>query len=735
METRQVVARFEAERQALAMMDHSHIAKVFDAGVTASGRPYFVMELVRGVPLTQYCDERRLSTRQRLELFVIICQAVQHAHQKGVIHRDLKPSNVLVSHHDIVAVPKIIDFGIAKATTQPLTERTLFTHFAQMMGTPLYMSPEQAEMNGLDVDTRTDVYALGVMLYELLTGTTPFESDTLKKVGLDEMRRMIREDEPPTPSRRFSTMSAQACSTISERRGEDGRKLGQVLRGELDWIVMKALEKDRDRRYESASAFATDVQRYLKDEAVEACPPSVSYRLRKYVRRNRRVLVPLIALGLVLAAATGVSTWQAVRAHDAQLQAEADQKRATTEAAIARAVNNFLQDDILKQVSSAPRDEMGSEVEVNLTVREALDRASAKVGDQFHDQPMVEAAIRTAIGEAYGSLDQHQRGVEHLERALELRRVHLGPDHPETLHSLRVLADAYTWIGRFQEGIALNEELLEKTKAIHGLDSPETLDVMSRVARAYRRAGDWRKAMKLLGQVVEKEETLRGPTVAGASLNALHLGDLYSDAGKYVEAAGRVEKVFALREVIHGPEAFATLLAKWYCAVTYQRAGRFDEADVLLRDLLARNRKRTDSIGQMTLAKTLACLSKNLLLQNRPAEVEPLAREALSLYEKSQAWDREWLVSYLTNLLGGSLLGQKKYADAEPLLLKGYKGMKKELAKETAQQHYRFIEAGERVVRYYEETNQPEKAREWRERIGVRAETKPRPETKEGKPK
>jgi serine/threonine protein kinase len=290
METRQVVARFEAERQALALMDHPHIAKVFDAGVTASGRPYFVMELVRGVPITQYCDERRLSTRQRLELFVTVCLAVQHAHQKGVIHRDLKPSNVLVSHHDIVAVPKIIDFGIAKATTQPLTERTLFTHFAQMMGTPLYMSPEQAEMNGLDVDTRTDVYALGVMLYELLTGTTPFESDTLKKVGLDEMRRMIREEEPPTPSRRLSTLSAQACSTISERRGVGGRKLGQVLRGELDWIVMKALEKDRDRRYESASAFAADVQRYLHDEPVHACPPSTMYRVQKFSKRNKAKL-------------------------------------------------------------------------------------------------------------------------------------------------------------------------------------------------------------------------------------------------------------------------------------------------------------------------------------------------------------------------------------------------------------------------------------------------------------
>jgi WD40 repeat protein/serine/threonine protein kinase len=323
MDTRQVVARFEVERQALALMDHPNIAKIHDAGTTASGRPYFVMELVRGVPITEFCDQRRLTPRQRLELFVTVCQAVQHAHQKGIIHRDLKPSNVLATLHDVVAVPKVIDFGIAKATTQRLTERTLFTHFAQMIGTPLYMSPEQAEMNGLDVDTRSDVYALGVLLYELLTGTTPFESDTLKKVGLDEMRRIIREEEPPTPSQRLSTLEAKACSTVSERRGVDGRQLGQVLRGEVDWIVMKALEKDRNRRYESASAFAADVQRYLDDEPVEACPPSVGYRLKKFARRNKAALgmVAIVATALVIG--TGVSVWQAVEAHSARLDADA----------------------------------------------------------------------------------------------------------------------------------------------------------------------------------------------------------------------------------------------------------------------------------------------------------------------------------------------------------------------------------------------------------------------------
>jgi eukaryotic-like serine/threonine-protein kinase len=303
MDTRQVVARFEAERQALAIMDHPNIARVFDGGATVSGRPYFVMELVRGIPITEFCDHNHLSVRQRLELFVPVCQAVQHAHQKGVIHRDIKPTNVLVTLHDGMPVPKVIDFGIAKATGQPLTERTLFTNFAQMIGTPLYMSPEQAEMSGLDVDTRADVYALGVLLYELLTGTTPFDRERFRTAGYDEIRRIIREEEPARPSTRISTLG-QAGARVSASRKSDPRGLCRLFRGDLDWVVMKCLEKDRNRRYEAASALAADVQRHLRDEPVQACPPSVWYRVRKLARRNRRTLVTISVLAL--AALVGV---------------------------------------------------------------------------------------------------------------------------------------------------------------------------------------------------------------------------------------------------------------------------------------------------------------------------------------------------------------------------------------------------------------------------------------------
>src|SRR5438270_1214181 len=302
MDSQQVIARFEAERQALAMMDHVNIARVLDAGATASGRPYFVMELVHGVPITKFCDDNRLTPRERLELFVPVCQAIQHAHQKGIIHRDVKPSNVMITLYDGKPVPKVIDFGVAKATEQKLTERTLFTQYGTMVGTLEYMSPEQAEMSALGVDTRSDIFSLGVLLYELLTGSTPLSHKRLKEAAYGEVLRMIREEEAPKPSTRLSD-SGEALASISANRHMEPAKLTKLVRGELDWIVMKTLEKDRNRRYETAKDFAADVQRYLSDEPVLACPPTSLYRFRKFTRRNRVALViaTLAATVLVLA--------------------------------------------------------------------------------------------------------------------------------------------------------------------------------------------------------------------------------------------------------------------------------------------------------------------------------------------------------------------------------------------------------------------------------------------------
>src|SRR5687767_9363032 len=332
MDTRQVVARFQSERQALALMDHPNIAKVFDAGATDSGRPYFVMELVKGVPITKYCDERRLTPRDRLGLFVQVCQAVQHAHTKGIIHRDLKPSNVMVALYDGKPVPKVIDFGVAKATGGRLTEATLFTGFGAVVGTPEYMSPEQAELNQLDIDTRSDVYSLGVILYELLTGSTPLERKQLNAAALVEILRVVREQDPPRPSTRLSTTDQLA--SIAANRGLEPRKLGVAVRGELDWIVMKALEKDRSRRYETANGFAMDVQRYLADEPVQACPPSAGYRFRKFARRHRTGLATagLVAATLLVALATlAVSNVRVNDALDKQTVALAEKTQAVTE--------------------------------------------------------------------------------------------------------------------------------------------------------------------------------------------------------------------------------------------------------------------------------------------------------------------------------------------------------------------------------------------------------------------
>ena len=328
MDTRQVIARFEAERQALAMMDHPNIAKVFDASATETGRPYFVMELVRGIRITDYCDQNNLSTRERLNLFTQVCNAIQHAHEKGIIHRDIKPSNILVTMHDGVPVPKVIDFGIAKATEQRLTDKTLFTAFEQFMGTPAYMSPEQAEMSGLGIDARSDIYALGVLLYELLTGNTPFDAKELLQAGLDEMRRTIREKEPARPSTCLSTMQAADLTMVAKHRQADPSKLTHLLHGDLDLIVMKALEKDRAHRYETANGLARDIERHLNNEPVVACPPNVMYRCQKFIRRNRLAFAAGTAVVLTALIGLGFSTWMYLKQRDAyRLAASVEQEK------------------------------------------------------------------------------------------------------------------------------------------------------------------------------------------------------------------------------------------------------------------------------------------------------------------------------------------------------------------------------------------------------------------------
>jgi serine/threonine protein kinase len=397
MDTKQVVARFEAERQALAMMDHPNIAKVLDAGSTETGRPYFVMELVRGIRITDYCDQNQLSTRERLDLFIKICQAIQHAHQKGIIHRDIKPSNILVTLHDGVPVPKVIDFGIAKATEGRLTDATVYTQLHQFIGTPAYMSPEQAEMSGLDIDTRGDIYSLGVLLYELLAGSTPFDARELMSQGIDQMRKTIREKEPVRPSTRFATLKGEELTTTAKRRSADKSKLIHQLKGDLDWIVMKCLEKDRTRRYETANGIAADLRRHLNHEPIVARPPSSAYRFQKLVRRNQLAFATGIAIAAALLLGIIVTTGQAVRATHAKQEALAARQQS--------------EDNEKKAIAA----------EANETQERRL--ADAARANEAKLRQQAEAAELTARQEAYASdmkLVQSALAENNLGRAKEL---------------------------------------------------------------------------------------------------------------------------------------------------------------------------------------------------------------------------------------------------------------------------------------------------------------------------
>jgi serine/threonine protein kinase len=437
MDTKQVIARFEAERQALALMDHPNIARVLDAGATESGRPYFVMELVRGIPIAEYCDREKLSIPDRLGLFVQVCQAVQHAHQKGIIHRDIKPSNVLVTLHDGVPVPKVIDFGIAKAMGQSLTEKTLYTGFAQLVGTPLYMSPEQAEMSGPDVDTRSDIYSLGVLLYELLTGTTPFDKETFRKAAWDEVRRIIREQEPPKPSTRLSTLGA-ASTTVSSNRRSEPRRLGKLVSGELDWIVMKAIEKDRRRRYETASGLALDIERHLADEPVTACPPSTWYRLGKFARRNRFVLATTALVFLALVLGMGVSTWQAIRATRAERQAQ-EQKRLARQA-----VDEMYVEVVEKLQIDEPRIEQMRRGFLEKALRYYEEFVREEGSDP--DTRLKKAEAYCKVGRILSGLGQHGQAETAHRRSIEILEG-LIADFPSVPEYRFQLVKGCNWLG------------------------------------------------------------------------------------------------------------------------------------------------------------------------------------------------------------------------------------------------------------------------------------------------
>jgi tetratricopeptide (TPR) repeat protein len=894
-------------------MDHPNIARVLDAGATDLGRPFFVMELVKGIPLTDYCDQHRLGLPERLTLFRQICSAVQHAHQKGIIHRDLKPTNILVESHDGLPVPKVIDFGLAKATSGlQLSEHSLFTAFGTVAGTPLYMAPEQASFNALDVDTRADIYALGVILYELLTGSTPIQRETFKQAALDEILRVIREVEPPTPSSRIST--SEALPAIAATRQLEPSRLGRFVRGDLDWIVMKALAKERQRRYESAIALAQDVERFTNHEPVSAGPPTAGYRLRKFMRRNRRQVVAALLVLLALCAGIVGTTLGLVEARrqeriavaesrekEKARQAEALQRRQAEKRLTQVEKANAILGSIFKDLDPHNAEKEGKPLSALLGER--LDQATAQIEGEAIGDPLAVARMQMTLGacqcglgfpekaiglftkaratftatlgpdhpetlasmsdlaQGYRDAGTYDRAVALWEETLALRKAKLGPDHPDTLHSMNNLAVGYHETGKLDQALPLYEEtlalrkaklgpdhrdtlrsmlnlagsyraagkvdrvyrlaekkaravsLLEEALPLHksklGPDHPETLQCMNVLAGAYEAAGNFDQALPLYEETLAlmksklgpdhpitlrcrhnlahcyrhagkvdralplDEETLAlmkaklgpdhpdtivsmhsvamdyqatgkldralplfekslelskakfGPDHPNTRITMNNLVNAYGTAGKFDRALPLFEETLALRKAKLGPDHPDTLSAMNNLALRYRAADKLDQALPLLREL-ADLWKRKAGADSTQYVGALVTLGQNLLRQEKWTEAETVFRDLLTIRETQDP--EGWMAFNVKSRLGGALLGQKKYAEAEPLLRAGYEGMKLRAEKISAQQKPLLAEALDRLIALAEATNKADEARLWKdERAKLPAASAPKP--------
>ncbi|MGC9944385.1 MAG: serine/threonine-protein kinase [Verrucomicrobiota bacterium] len=625
MDTKNVIARFEAERQALALMDHPNIAKVLDAGATDTGRPYFVMELVRGIKITDHCDQNNLSTRERLDLFMQVCRAIQHAHQKGIIHRDIKPSNILVTMDDRAPVPKVIDFGIAKATQGKLTDRTLFTAFEQFIGTPAYMSPEQAEMRVQDIDTRSDIYSLGVLLYELLTGQTPFDAKKLLQAGLDEIRRIIREEEPARPSTRLSTMLDADLTEIAKRRKAEPPRLIHLLRGDLDWIVMKALEKDRGRRYETANGLAMDIQRHMENEPVQARPPSVGYRLQKSWQRNKTAFTVAILIAAVLVVATCVSAWQAVRANREFRRALQAESLANQRLADSEAISKFLIE--VFRSPSPLRDGR------TITVAETLSNATQRLATELTNQPARRAKLQSAIAQSYWDLGLHHEAVPLQEKVRDYYLAAAGPESPDTLAAASALATLYLEVGRWDEALKLFEQVLPLEEKVNGPEDPATLLTMSNLAFIYDDLGRQAEALKLREQVLALTRKSNGPGHPDTLEAMRNLAISYSEAGRHDEALKLLEQAVELFKKVLGAEHPSTLKTMGDLALVYYQVGRPDDALKLGEEVLALKRKVLGPEHPDTLDSTANVAFFTYAAGHRD-EALKLFEQALALYLK-----------------------------------------------------------------------------------------------------
>ena len=764
MDCKQVLARFETEREALALMNHPNVARVLDAGSTEQGRPYFVMEHVPGISISDYCDKHRLSAEERLKLFIPVCQAVQHAHQKGIIHRDLKPSNVLVTVQDDAATPKVIDFGVAKATQQRLTERTLFTEQGQLIGTPGYMSPEQAEMTALDIDTRTDVYSLGVLLYQLLVGTLPFEAKMLFQAGYAEIQRVIREVEPPKPSTRLSNLRSvpgrEATGSVDEiasKRHTTPSALEKELRGDLDWITMKAMEKDRTRRYASATELAADIARHLNHEPVVAGPPSAWYRVKKFVRRNRTTVATGALVSLALLVGAVGTTWQAVRAtrerdgavrayetaYNAQLAEKRQRVLAEDRRMEAQAVTDFLTSAL---ASVKPDIARGREV----TVREMLDQAAAKVGSSFGAQPLVEATLRSTIGITYRELGARDAAEPHLRKALALRRQHLGDGHvrvAETLHDLGALMDdqgryaaaeeflqgamavyrknygesdsrvlemrnfqaVLRWrLGDYEKAESMFREDLEAVRRARSATDPMIADTLSYLAAVLREQGEYEESGTHEQEAFEMRRNRFGPEHPHVAESLINLGVLQLYQGDYAAAESFLQDALILCRKLHGPAHPAVAMVLSNLGDTLSRNGRQAEGEQMVREAVSLQKAAAGS-DHVYVGYFLSTLGAVLLSKNEPAEAEAALRESLAILG-SRFPPQHWALLRAESLLGESLALSGRAGDAEALLKKSYASLRDVRGADDRQTR----EALARLIRFYEAAGQDDQARAYR---------------------
>ncbi len=626
MDTREVVVRFEAERQALALMNHPNVAQVFDAGETPRGRPYFAMELVKGIPISAYCDRHRLATRERLELMIQVCEGVQHAHQKGVIHRDLKPSNILVTVEEGGGPrPKIIDFGVAKATHQHLTEMTLFTQLGQLVGTPEYMSPEQAEMSGEDVDTRTDVYSLGVVLYQLLTGTLPFDSKELRKAGLYEIQRRIREEDPPRPSTRVSSLGNDR-GEIAKQRQTLGGALARCLKGDLDWIVMRALEKDRLRRYDSPRELADDLRRHLHDEPIVAASPSVGYRARKFVKRHRAGVVAAAVLMLALLVGVAGLTGGLMRARQAEQEALVERDRAQQSSRELGEVVQFMVD--LFEVAN-PENGEGQD----MTAREILDQGANRLRTDLRGQPLVRARLYNTLGEVYESLGLYGASLEHKSESLEILRKEKGADSPAVAEAYLGLATVEYFRANYAASEQAAQAALDIYRKHHSGDHVNVSRALRAVAVARSAGGDPAAAEPMYREALEMLRRLPGVDPATLEAQVRGLANVLNSFDRHEEAEALYQESLALTRQIHEGDHLMVAYALDNLAIHYDFSGNREKAEPLYREALAMLRRIYDG-DHPEVAQTMGNLAGFLIawLDPRDVNAEAVLAEAEALY-------------------------------------------------------------------------------------------------------